>query len=272
VWTGCTGELRDSALGCSCECVPNDGGATVWVLSVWVPTASRNSACARRDKINIMQSKERARCGRQRHLQTTGSARWPALKRRRVCAAARCGTAGNTQTASSQGSVQPRLEGRVHNKVGGFSPRVPGHDGEAVVKGSTSRGTAWSRGNRVHGFLGDIFPVLQPRSLAFRRGGVEELGEEETDRGGVVLGGSSPGLTTTTAPTNSDGNKATSTQSRLDIGGAQVVRRPPQHPSGEGGELTCFRGGGGLVASRCAASEQGSSATTSDFGASATLA
>jgi hypothetical protein len=66
-------------------------------------------------------ARERARCGRQRHLQTTGSARWPALKRRRVCAAARCGTAGNTQTASSQGSVQPRLEGRVHNKVEGVS-------------------------------------------------------------------------------------------------------------------------------------------------------
>jgi hypothetical protein len=27
--------------------------------------------------------------------------------------------AGNKQTASSQGSVQPRLEGRVHNKVEG---------------------------------------------------------------------------------------------------------------------------------------------------------
>jgi hypothetical protein len=94
-----------------------DGG----VLSVWVPTASWNSMCARRDKINTMPSEERARCGRQRHLQTTGSARWPALKRRQVCAAARCGTAGDTQTASSQGSVQPRLEGRVHNKVEGVS-------------------------------------------------------------------------------------------------------------------------------------------------------
>jgi hypothetical protein len=49
----------------------------------------------------------------------TGSARWPALKRRRVCAAAWCGTAGITQVASSHGSVQPRLEGRVHNKVKG---------------------------------------------------------------------------------------------------------------------------------------------------------
>jgi hypothetical protein len=95
-----------------------DGG----VLSVWVPTASRNSACARRTKVRYnCKARERARCGRQRHLQTTGSARWPTLKRRRVCAVARCGTTGNTQAASSQGSVQPRLEGRVHNKVEGVS-------------------------------------------------------------------------------------------------------------------------------------------------------
>jgi hypothetical protein len=94
------------------------------VLSVWVPTASRNLACARRDKINTIPSEERARCGRQRHLQTTGSARWPALKRRRVCAAAQCGTAGDTHTASAQGSVQPRLEGRVHNKVKGVEAHL----------------------------------------------------------------------------------------------------------------------------------------------------
>jgi hypothetical protein len=54
----------------------------------------------------------------------TGSARWPALKRRRVCAAARCGTAVITQTASSQGSVQPRLKGRVHNKVKGVEAHL----------------------------------------------------------------------------------------------------------------------------------------------------
>jgi hypothetical protein len=69
----------------------------------------------------------------------TGSARWPALKRRRVCAAARCGTAGDTPTASSQGSVQPRLEGRVHIKVKGFLTSRSGHGGEAA---------RWSRGRR----------------------------------------------------------------------------------------------------------------------------
>jgi hypothetical protein len=47
----------------------------------------------------------------------TGSARWPALKRRRVCAVARAGS--GQHTASSQGLVQPRLEGRVHNTVMG---------------------------------------------------------------------------------------------------------------------------------------------------------
>jgi hypothetical protein len=54
----------------------------------------------------------------------TGSARWPALKRRRVCTAARCETTGNTQAVSSHGSVQPRLEGRVHNKVKGVEAHL----------------------------------------------------------------------------------------------------------------------------------------------------
>jgi hypothetical protein len=199
--------------------------------------------------------------------------------------------AGSQATAGLRGGAVRDSEQHSNSKLTRLGPASARRPGPQQGRGFlTSR--SWTRrrgsgegldeqqnsleqrkqGGAVHGFLGDIFPVLQPRSLAFRRGGVEELGEEETDRGGVVLGGSSPGLTTTTAPANGDGNKATSTQSRLDIGGAQVVRRPPQHPSGEGGELTCFRGGGGLVASRCAASEQGSSATTSGFGASATLA
>jgi hypothetical protein len=53
---------------------------------------------------------------------------------------------------------------------------------------------------------------------------------------------------------NGIGIKAAGT--RLDIGGAQVVRRPPQHPtpqhpSGEEDGLTCSRGSGRSVASRC---------------------
>jgi hypothetical protein len=85
----------------------------------------------------------------------------------------------------------------------------------------------------------------------------EQHGEEEADRGSVVLGGSSSGFTTTTAPANGDGNKTADTRSRLDIGSAHVVRGPPQLPSGEGEGLTFFRGGGGLVAWRRAAKEQG---------------
>jgi hypothetical protein len=79
----------------------------------------------------------------------TGSARWPALKRRRVCAAARCGTAGNTKAASSQGSVQPRLEGRVHNKVkASVLTSRSGHNGEEVVTSSVERPGAEEAGRR----------------------------------------------------------------------------------------------------------------------------
>jgi hypothetical protein len=48
----------------------------------------------------------------------TSSARWPALKRRRVCAAARCGQRATYSELTRLG--QPRLEGRVHNKVKGL--------------------------------------------------------------------------------------------------------------------------------------------------------
>jgi hypothetical protein len=79
----------------------------------------------------------------------TGSARWPALKRRRVCAAARCGTAGNTQAASSQGSVQPRLEGWVHNKVkASVLTSRSGHGGEEVVTSSVEWPGAGEAGRR----------------------------------------------------------------------------------------------------------------------------
>jgi hypothetical protein len=95
-----------------------DGG----MLSVWVPTASRNSVCARRNKCTTRLQGKGARAATTaaapakrparldgRLSSDGGSARW----RERV--------AGNTQTTSSQGSVQPRREGRVHNKVEGVS-------------------------------------------------------------------------------------------------------------------------------------------------------
>jgi hypothetical protein len=93
-----------------------DGG----VFSVWVPTASRNSACARRNKGTTPLQGKGARAATtaaapakrparldDRLSSDGGSARW----RERA--------AGNTQTTSPPGSVQPRLEGRVHNKVEG---------------------------------------------------------------------------------------------------------------------------------------------------------
>jgi hypothetical protein len=42
------------------------------------------------------------------------------------------------------------------------------------------------QGGAVHGFHGDVFPVLQPRSLASRRGGVEGLGEDGCRTGAVA--------------------------------------------------------------------------------------
>jgi hypothetical protein len=149
VWTGCTGELRDSALGCSCECVPNDGGATVWVLSVWVPTASRNSACARRDKARYdCKARERARRRRQRHLQSD-----------------RLGSmTGSQATAGLRGGAM-RDSGHLTNsepiRLGPASARRPGpHQGEGFSAhlalqtrrrggGDEQRGTAWSRGSRA---------------------------------------------------------------------------------------------------------------------------
>jgi hypothetical protein len=72
----------------------------------------------------------------------TGSARWLALKRRRVCAAARSGrgpTAGTQGPTSTPGSFQPRLVGRFHSKVKRVegSPCASGHDSRMVVMGST---------------------------------------------------------------------------------------------------------------------------------------
>jgi hypothetical protein len=90
--------------------------------AVWVPAANRSSAThvEQRNDSTARQRRARGDDG-SGTCKATGAARWPALKRRRVCAAARCGTAGNIQAVSSHGSVQPRLEGRVHNKVEGVS-------------------------------------------------------------------------------------------------------------------------------------------------------
>jgi hypothetical protein len=107
-----------------------DGG----VLSVWVPVANQSSA-THVEQWNDTTARQRSArgddgsgtCKRPARLDgqlssVGGSAWW------------REQAAGNTPSASSHGSVQPRLEGWVHNKVkGGDSPCVPGHDGEAAV-------------------------------------------------------------------------------------------------------------------------------------------
>jgi hypothetical protein len=88
-----------------------------------------------------------------------------------------------------------------------------------------------------------------------------EQGMQNRDGGGPVgtegveVGRLLPSTGGSGSRANGNGIKAAGT--RLDIVGAHVVRRPPQHPSGEEDRLTCFRGSGRLVALRCAAKRAG---------------
>jgi hypothetical protein len=124
---------------------------------------------------------------------STGSARWPALKRRRVCAAARSGrgpTACTQDPTSTPGSFQPWLEGRVHSKVKGVegSPCASGRDSRTVVT-SSRKGEAER-----------YMAAVQHRSdvQAFHRAGRERGGrpvvvEERQRLGGVARQGNAPG-------------------------------------------------------------------------------
>jgi hypothetical protein len=86
------------------------------VLSVWVPTTNR----ARRALVGTRSTRCKARSARvavgSGTCKTTGMARRPALKRRRVCAAARCGQQATGQHASAQGSV-------IHGSKAGSTAR-----------------------------------------------------------------------------------------------------------------------------------------------------
>jgi hypothetical protein len=186
----CTGSARKNRASTRCWCVRVKGRrhsrgdgtklttcARQWFVLTRLLAQERQglrstvvcSACGYRQRagLGVRSSEQRydtiARQGSARSddgsgtCKATSSARWPDLKRRRVCAAARCGTAGNNQTASSQGSVQPRLEGRVHNTVmgGRGAHQRSGRDDKAAVKGSmrgmqNSHGgrPAWNRGCR----------------------------------------------------------------------------------------------------------------------------
>jgi hypothetical protein len=125
-----------------------DGG----VLSVWVPVANQSSA-THVEQWNDTTARQRSArgddgsgtCKRPARLDgqlssVGGSAWW------------REQAAGNTPSASSHGSVQPRLEGWVHNKGGlQCSPRAL----DATTRWwNEQRGMAWSRGSRAARSMG----------------------------------------------------------------------------------------------------------------------
>jgi hypothetical protein len=109
-----------------------DGG----VFSVWVPTASRNSACARRNKgTTPLQGKgARARRRRQRHLQND---RLGSMAGSQATAGLRGGAVRDSSHHTNNEPIRlspasARRPGPQEGE-GGNSPRVPGHDGEAAV-------------------------------------------------------------------------------------------------------------------------------------------
>jgi hypothetical protein len=109
-----------------------DGG----VLSVWVPTASRNSVCARRNKGTTPLQGKGARAA----TTAAAPAKRPARLDGRLSSdggSARRRGAGQWSTTNSEcirlGPALARRPGPQQGR-GGFSPRVPGHDGEAAVK------------------------------------------------------------------------------------------------------------------------------------------
>jgi hypothetical protein len=109
-----------------------DGG----VLSVWVPTASRNSVCARRNKGTTPLQGKGARAA----TTAAAPAKRPARLDGRLSSdggSARRRGAGQRSTTNSErirlGPALVRRPGPQQGR-GGFSPRVPGHDGEAAVK------------------------------------------------------------------------------------------------------------------------------------------
>jgi hypothetical protein len=135
VRTGCTGELRDSAprvyVRARAERRRHNGVGADGEPELGVRSSEQGQHNA---------SKERARCGRQQHLQeSTGSARWPALKRWRVCAVARAGSGQHTISELTRlGRDHGSKVGR-HSKRGlRCSPHAPAGGGE-VADGDTAR-------------------------------------------------------------------------------------------------------------------------------------
>jgi hypothetical protein len=115
-----------------------DGG----VLSLWVPAANRSSAThveQRNDTIAWKRSAhgddDSGTCKRLARLDGRLSSDGGSARRRE-------GAAGNIQTASSQGSVLPRLEGRVHNKVKGVEAHL-------ALLDTMAKKVRWSRERRL---------------------------------------------------------------------------------------------------------------------------
>jgi hypothetical protein len=217
-----------------------DGG----VLSVWVPTASRNSACARRNKDTTPLQGKGARAA----TTAAAPAKRPARLEDRLSSdggsARRRGAGQRSSHINSEltrlGPSSARRPGPQQGR-GGFSPRVPGHGGEAAV---TSSGRRPGLG------------LLQEKQSSTTP---SPAGPAPTPRWRLDHGRPLPSPGGSGSRANGNGIKVAGT--RLDIVGAHVVRRPPQQPPGEEDGLTGFRGSGGLVASRCAAKEQRLGAT-----------
>jgi hypothetical protein len=213
------------------------------VFSVWVSTASRNSACARRGKGTTQMQGKGARAA------TTAAA--PANDRLGSMAGSQA-TAGLRGGAMRDSGLHTNSE---LTRLGPASARRPGpHQGEGGFSPRVLNTTARRRGGAEEEDRGLGLLQEKQSSTTPSPAGPAPTPRWRLDHGRLLP---SPGGSGSRA--NGNGIKVAGT--RLDIVGAHVVRRPPQQPPGEEDGLTGFRGSSGLVASRCTAKEQRLGAT-----------
>jgi hypothetical protein len=160
-----------------------DGG----VLSVWVPTASRNSACARRNKGTTQLQGKGARAA----MTAAAPAKRPARLEDRLSSdggSARRRDAGQrpSHTNSEPIRLSPASARRPGPQQGeGFSAHLAfwtRRRGGAV----TSSGTAWSRGSRAARSMAST--ATSPRCCSPAPWHSGELGEDGCRRSDVVKG------------------------------------------------------------------------------------